>query len=64
MAAMDPLRDEDLIRDPAIRRAVAAHRATQSSITRSHHWPIGWLIIVIVVGVLSIVLIGLLRLIG
>jgi hypothetical protein len=60
------MRDEELIRDPAIRRAVAAHHAATSQPTpiRSRRWPTGWLILIVVIGVLAIVLIGWLRLAG
>ena len=63
---MSPMRDEELIRDPAIRRAVETRRvetrrAAAPSSTRSHHWPIGWLLVGIAIGVLLIVVIGLMR---
>lgn len=61
---MSPLRDEDLIRDPAIRWAVEARRAAESSQIRSRRWPSRWLISAVVIGVLVIVLVGLLRLAG
>jgi len=62
---MSSLCDEDLMRDPLIRRAVAAQRAaTEPNRARSRHWPIGWLIIAVVSGGVVIVLIGLFHLAG
>ena len=62
VAAMSPMRDEDLIRDPAIRQAVEARRAAESVVeTQSRHWPIGWLLAGFAICMLLIVLIGLIR---
>ena len=62
---MSSLRDEDLMRDPMIRRAVEMRRAaTKPNGARSRHWPIGWLILAVVSGVVVIVLIGLIHLAG
>ena len=63
---MSSLRDENLIRDPMIRRAVAVRRraALETDRAQSRHWPIGWLIIVVVSGVVLIVLIGLIQVAG
>ncbi len=60
------MRDEDLIRDPAIRQAVEARRAalSQPASARSRRWPIGWLVIAIAIGVMVIVLISLIHLGG
>ncbi len=61
---MSPMRDEDLLRDPAIRRAVAARRAAEPVSTQSYRWLIGWLVIAAVSGVLLILLINSIRLAG
>jgi hypothetical protein len=58
---MSPKRDEDLIRDPAIRWAVEARRAPEPVQTHQRHWPIGWLFVGLAIGMLLIVLIGLVR---
>jgi len=62
---MSPMRDDELIGNPTIRRAVEAHRAalSQPAPARSRHWPVGWLMGG-VIGMLLIVLIGLIRLAG
>ncbi len=61
---MRPLFDEDLLRDPEIRRAVEARRAAESPHPRSRQPPMGWLITAVMIGGLVIVLVGLLRLAG
>jgi hypothetical protein len=53
------MRDEDLIRDPAIRWAVEARRAAEPVRTRSRRWSIGWLLVGFAIGMLLIVLTGL-----
>jgi hypothetical protein len=58
---MGPLRDEDLISDPVIRQAVEARRAAGPAPSQPHHWPIGWLISAVAIGVVVILLIGLLH---
>jgi hypothetical protein len=65
---MSPLRDEELLRDPTIRRAVElrraeARRAAASAPvqTRSRRWQIRWLVI-ITIGVLLVAIAGLIRL--
>ena len=59
---MSPMRDEDLIRDPAIRRAVEERRAAEPVVqTQSRRWPLGWLLAGFAIGMLLIVLIGLIR---
>ncbi len=55
------MRDDNLLRDPEIRRAVAAYRDPESPLTRSRHWPIEWLIGAIVIGILLIVLVSLIQ---
>jgi hypothetical protein len=55
---MKPFRDDELINHPALRYAIEAHRAAAPVQARSRHWPIGWLLIVVVIGVMLIVLIG------
>jgi hypothetical protein len=56
---MKPFRDDELINHPALRCAIEAHRAAEPGHARSRHWPIGWLLIgVVVIGVMLIVLIG------
>ncbi len=61
---MSPMRDEDLLRDPAIRQAVAAQHAAELTTTRSRRWLIGWLVIAVIVAVLLILLISSIRLAG
>jgi hypothetical protein len=61
---MNSMRDEDLMRDPAIRQAVEAQRTAKTVPTRSHHRLIGWLVICAVIGVLLILLISLNRVAG
>jgi hypothetical protein len=58
---MSPIRDEELIRDPVIRRAVETRRAAEPPDARLHRWPIGWLLVGIAIGVLLIVVMGLMR---
>ena len=59
---MTPTSDEDLIRDPAIRQAVEARRATEPARTQSRRWRIGWLILAAhAIGMALIVLIGLIQ---
>jgi hypothetical protein len=62
---MSPLRDEELIRDPDIRRAVEMHHGAASTPTqvRSRRWPIRWLMVA-TIGMLVIVIIGIIRLAG
>jgi hypothetical protein len=55
---MKPFRDDELINHPALRSAIEAHRVAGPVHLRSRHWPIGWLLIVVVIGVMLIVLIG------
>ena len=63
---MSPFRDDELIGNLALRRAVEAHRAalSQPALARSRHWPMGWLIGGVAIGTLLIVLLGLVRLAG
>ncbi len=61
---MSPMRDEDLLRDPAIRQAVAAQHAAELATTQSYRWLIGWLVIAAMIGVLLILLISSIRLAG
>jgi hypothetical protein len=63
---MCPIHDDELINHPALRSAMAAQRAKDAEPlrTRSRHWLIGWLIIVVAIGVPLIVLIGLIHLAG
>jgi hypothetical protein len=60
---MNPLRDDELINNPAFHQAVRTHRATLTgaAAARSRRWPIG--LVLIAIGVISVILIVLFSLI-